>query len=47
MKELWEIMEKDIEKESFTNREAIVYGVISPLVLVAIMVIAGWLDSLV
>ena len=46
MKEFFEIIGKDILKEDFTKREYIVYGVIAPLVLVALMAFAGWLDSL-
>ena len=46
MKEFFEIIGKDILKEEFTKKEYIVYGVIAPLLLVALMAFAGWLDSL-
>ena len=39
-------MEKDILKENFTKREYVIYGVIAPLVLIAIMALAGWLETL-
>lgn len=41
MKELIEIMLKDIKDEHFTKHEYIVYGILTPLVLVAIMALAG------
>ena len=40
-------MEKDIRNENFTKKEIIVYGIISPIVLVAVMALAGWMDTLV
>ena len=46
MKELFKIMEKDIMDEHFTKREYIVYGILAPIALVAIMALAGWLESL-
>lgn len=39
-------MEKDIQKESFSKKEVFVYGILVPLVLIAIMGIAGWLETL-
>lgn len=47
MKEFFETMEKDYQKENFTTQEMIIYGIISPIVLVAVMVLAGWMESLV
>ena len=47
MKEFLNIMEKDIRNENFTKKEIIVYGIISPIVLVAVMALAGWMDTLV
>ena len=38
-------MMKDIQKENFTKREYVVYGVIAPLALVAIMLFAEWIES--
>ena len=46
MKELIEIMLKDIKDEDFSNREYIVYGILTPLVLVGIMALAGWLETM-
>lgn len=36
----------DIHQGEFTKRELLVYGVVVPMVLVAIMGIAGWLETL-
>lgn len=47
MKEFFETMEKDYQKENFTTQEMVVYGIIAPLVLVAVMALAGWMESLV
>lgn len=47
MKKFLEIMEKDILSEDFSNTEYIIYGIVAPIVLVALMGIAGWIDSLV
>ena len=47
MKDFFRIMEKDIQKESFSKKEMVVYGIIVPFALVAIMALAGWLESLV
>lgn len=46
MKELIEILLKDIKDENFTKREYIVYGIATPLVLVALMAVAGWLETM-
>ncbi len=46
MKELIEILTKDIMDENFTKREYIVYGIVTPLVLVALMALAGWLETI-
>ena len=47
MNEFFETMEKDYQKENFTKQEMIVYGIIAPIVLMAIMALAGWMESLV
>lgn len=47
MKEFFETMEKDYQKENFTKQEMIIYGIIAPVVLVAVMALAGWMESLV
>lgn len=46
MKELIEIMLKDIKDENFSTSEYIVYGILTPLVLVGIMALAGWLETM-
>ena len=46
MKEFFEIMGKDIMDENFTTREYVIYGILTPLVLVGIMAFAGWLETL-
>ena len=46
MKELIEILLKDIKEENFSKREYIVYGILTPLVLVGIMALAGWLETM-
>lgn len=47
MKEnLWNVMGNfDIHQGEFTKREWLVYGVVVPVVLIAVMGIAGWIDS--
>ena len=46
MKEFFEIMGKDILSENFTRKEYVIYGILTPLVLVGIMALAGWLATL-
>ena len=46
MKELIEILLKDIKDENFSKREYVIYGILTPLVLVGIMALAGWLETL-
>lgn len=46
MEKLFEIMEKDFRKEDFTKKEMLVYGIIVPVVLIAIMAFAGLLESI-
>jgi hypothetical protein len=46
MKEFLRIMGKDIMDEHFTTREYVIYGILTPIVLVAIMALAGWLETL-
>lgn len=46
MKEFLRIMGKDIYDEHFTRKEYVIYGIVSPLVLVAVMALAGWLETL-
>lgn len=46
MKEFLQIMGKDIMSENFTRKEYVVYGIVAPVVLVLLMGVAGWLDTL-
>ena len=46
MKEFLRIMGKDIMDENFSKRDYIVYGILTPIVLVGIMALAGWLETL-
>lgn len=46
MKELFEIMMKDILSENFTRRELVVYGIIAPLALIAACVLGEFINSL-
>ena len=46
MKQLFEILEKDYQKENFSWKEWVVCGVIIPFVMVALMCLAGWMDSI-
>lgn len=46
MKELFEIMMKDILSENFTTREYVIYGIVAPLGLLAACVLAEVINSL-
>ena len=46
MKQFFEIMLKDIQREEFTLKECLVYGVVAPIVLIALMGFAGWMESI-
>ena len=46
MKEFIEIMMKDIYDDHFTKREYVIYGILTPIVLIGIMSLAGWLETL-
>ena len=46
LKELYSILSKDIESEDFTMREEIIYGIITPLALIAACVLAEFLTTL-
>lgn len=46
MKEFIEIMAKDIMSENFTKREYIVYGILAPLGMIAIIGLVGWIDAI-
>lgn len=45
MKDFFKIMAGDILSENFTKKDYVVYGIIAPLALVAIMLFAGWIES--
>ena len=45
MKELLEILEKDIKSENFTRKEIVIYGIITPLALVLVCGLAEWLSK--
>ena len=46
MKEFLDFMMKDFQEENFTRKEYIVYGIITPLALIALMVVGGWRETL-
>lgn len=46
MKEFLNMMEKDYKSEDFTKKEIVVFGVIAPIVLLAVLAIIGWLDTI-
>ena len=46
MKDFFEIMGKDIMDEHFSKREYVIYGILTPIVLIGIMALAGWLETL-
>ena len=46
MKEFLNIMGKDIMDEHFTRKEYVIYGILTPLVLIGIMALAGWLETM-
>lgn len=45
MKEFFDIMKKDILSEHFTKKQLVIYGVLTPIALFAIMALAGWLET--
>lgn len=46
MKEFLNMMEKDYNSENFTTKEIVVFAVIAPIVILAVLAIIGWLDSI-
>lgn len=46
MKELLDILLKDIASDDFTTREYIIYGIVAPLVLIAGCVVATIISNL-
>lgn len=45
MKKFLRMISEDIKKENFSVKEMVVYGVVVPLVLFAIMGVAGWMET--
>lgn len=46
MKELLQFFREDLADENFTMGEKVKYGVVLPLTLLSMMMIAGWIESL-
>ena len=46
MKEFFEIFEKDIKSENFSNKEIVIYGIIAPLALVLVCLLAEVINNL-
>lgn len=45
MKTFIKKMKKDYQEESFTKLEWTIYGVLAPVLLIAVMALAGWIES--
>ena len=45
MEEFWKKMRDDLKYEGFTTKEFWIYGVLLPLGLIAIMALAGAIES--
>ncbi len=46
MKDFFKIMAGDILSENFTKREYLVYGILAPLGMIAIIGLVGWIDAI-
>lgn len=46
MKEFFEIIEKDYHSEGFTRKEWIIYGIVTPLALGALVLLGGIIEHL-
>lgn len=46
MKELFELLAKDIKTEDFSRKECVIYGIFAPLAMVAVCVLAEIISSL-
>lgn len=46
MKKFIKIMVEDYRKDSFTQKNYVVYGIIAPIVLFGLMVLAGYIEQL-
>ena len=45
MKDFLKMLEKDYQSENFTLKEWIIGAIVGPLALLAIMGLAGWLET--
>lgn len=46
IKEIAEVMMKDITNDRFTKREIVIYGVVVPLAFVLVMAVAGTIEAI-
>lgn len=46
MKKLIDVIGKDYLKEDFSVSECVAFGIVVPVVLIALMGVAGWMDSM-
>lgn len=46
MKEFINIMMKDYQKENFTKKDYVIYGIIAPVVLILILCISNIIEKL-
>ncbi len=44
MKEFFNIMAKDIMSENFTRKDYVIYGIIAPMALIAICMLASMVE---
>lgn len=47
MKTFWQLMAKDIQKENFTRKEIVIYGIIVPIAFIALIVFGELIDMLI
>ena len=47
METFWKLWEKDITGDGFTVGECVFFGVIAPIVMIGIIGLVGWMESLV
>lgn len=46
MKEFLLTMGMDILSENFSRKQMVIFGIVVPVVFIALMAIAGWMDQL-
>lgn len=46
MKKFIKIIGEDYRKDSFTQKNYVVYGIVAPIVLFGLMVLAGFIEQL-